>query len=161
MKPTLLMGYGNADRGDDGVAWHILCNVATLLGRDLPAVEVGFFPDGNDPDFMFALQLVPEYSEILSHYSRVCFIDAHTGAINDDLNMIKIDPGFQSSPFTHHLTPMTCLSLCQTIYGTVPEAIMVSVRGYDFGFTCELSQKTSGLAKEAGIRILAWLANTY
>jgi Ni,Fe-hydrogenase maturation factor len=131
--------------------------VAVQLGRDLPPVEVGFTPEGNDPDLMFALQLVPEYCEILSAYSRVCFIDAHTGAIQCDLNMIKIDPGFQTSPFTHHLTPMTCLSLCQTIYGTHPEAMMVSVRGYDFGFTRDLSQKTTALAQEAANKISAWL----
>ena len=157
MKPTLLLGYGNADRGDDGVSWHILCCIASKLGRVIPSIEDGFFPDENNPDLFFALQLVPEYSEIISRYHRVCFIDAHTGTVENDLNIANIDPGFQASPFTHHMTPMTCLSLCQTIYNANPEAILVSVRGYDFEFTRQLSTATADLSSQAAEWILNWL----
>ena len=33
MNKTLLLGYGNPDREDDGVAWHVLSRVFRALGR--------------------------------------------------------------------------------------------------------------------------------
>ena len=36
---TLFIGYGNPDRQDDGVAWHVLTGIANQLGLgDIPLV---------------------------------------------------------------------------------------------------------------------------
>jgi hydrogenase maturation protease len=156
---TLIIGYGNPDREDDGVAWHILAALNARLGYPVPDLYTeGFEPQGKPVDFMFRLQLMPELAETISGYDRVCFVDAHTGAVPEEVHMTAVDPQFQASPFTHHMTPHTCLSLSQALYGKSPEAVLVSVRGYQFGFAHTLSPRTAELAGIATDRIWEWLA---
>jgi len=156
--PILILGYGNPDRQDDGVAWHILRQVAERYGRPVPA-EIGedFENDTSGLDFQFVLQLTPELAETAAGYARVCFVDAHTGAIPADVQCIPIQGEFQTSPFTHHMTPQTLLVLSETLYGHRPAAVLVSVRGYEFGFSYTLSEKTAGLANDAADWIYAWI----
>src|SRR5512139_1095268 len=158
MVRTLIIGYGNFDRQDDGVAWHVLAEVASRLGCAVPlSPEEEFPPNGGRPDFIFELQLTPELAETIAQYKRVCFVDAHTGAVPHDVNVSAIAAEFQASPLTHHLTPQSLLTFAQTLYDVRPEAILVSVRGYQFGFERELSPLTAQLAEEAAEKIVEWI----
>ncbi len=140
----LIVGYGNADRQDDGVAWHVLAAIARELGRAVPAApEDGFFPEGAQIDLWYVLQLTPEMSEDFAKYERICFVDAHTGNIAQEILLQPVEASPASSAFTHHLTPAACLALTQTIYGKTPEAKLLSIRGYKFGFSRELSPETA------------------
>jgi len=159
LKNTILIGYGNPDREDDGVAWHILAALSARLGYPVPDLyRDGFEPQGKPIDLMFRLQLMPELAEIIAGYDRACFIDAHTGAVPEEVHVAQVDAQFQASPFTHHMTPETCLSIAKTLYGKSPEAVLVSVRGYQFGFSHTLSPRTASLAQAAVDRIWEWLA---
>ncbi len=154
---TLIVGYGNPDRQDDGLAWHILAKLAqefNIEGIDPGSID--FFPVGNNPDLLFNLQLTPELAETISRYERVCFIDAHTGDVAEDIHFQAIQPEFKSSPLTHHMTPQTLLSLVVSLYSRQPEAVLVSVRGYEFGFSRSLSEKALQLLSKAVEKILAW-----
>lgn len=157
MNRTLLIGYGNPDREDDGVAWHILCAVAKRLSLPVPDSYEDEFPVNDRLDFAFHLQLTPEMAEDLAAYTRVCFVDAHTGNIPVPVQMVEVESEFQRSPFTHHLTPQSLLSMCKTLYGKAPQAVLVSVRGYQFEFERELSKRTSALLPEAVELIDTWL----
>ncbi len=158
MNKTLILGYGNPDREDDGVSWHIMTSICEKLGRKAPQTYQEEFPPSEaSPDFLFALQLTPELAETIAIYDRVCFIDAHTGSVPNDVNFTRVDPEFQSSPFTHHMTPSTCLVLAETLYGTAPEAMLASVRGYQFEFKHTLSDRTTTHAQEAADIIFKWL----
>jgi hydrogenase maturation protease len=158
MERTLIIGYGNFDRQDDGVAWHVLAEVARRLGCAVPLSPEEEFPlNSGKPDFIFELQLTPELAETIAQYERVCFVDAHTGAVPHDVNVSAIAAEFQASPLTHHLTPQSLLTFAQTLYSARPEAILVSVRGYQFGFERELSSLTMHLAQEAAGKIVEWV----
>jgi hypothetical protein len=75
MNRTLILGYGNFDRQDDGVAWHVLASVARRLGCAVPlSPEEEFPPNDGVPDFFFELQLTPEMAETLALYDRVCMM---------------------------------------------------------------------------------------
>jgi hydrogenase maturation protease len=157
---VLIIGYGNPDREDDGVAWHILKNLATRLGQPEPSQDLDSLHHyGEAPDLLCVLQLDPDMAEIIADYDRVCFVDAHTGTYQEEIRFERIEGEFQSSPFTHHMTPETCLILAETLFGQTPQAIVVSVRGYQFGFSHELSIETAALAEEATDRIIAWLSS--
>jgi Ni,Fe-hydrogenase maturation factor len=147
------------------VAWHILCALAREKGYPVPSSYEDEFPL-NDPegkardkwlDFAFFLQLTPEMAEDIAAYERVCFIDAHTGNIPREVQMILVESEFQRSPFTHHLTPQSLLSMCENLYHKKPDAALVSVRGYRFGFERELSAETGALVPEAVGLITKWL----
>lgn len=153
----LIIGFGNPDRQDDGVGWHVVQRLAERLGRTtIETIDGDACAAEPSPVLMCTLQLVPEMAETLRCFERVCFVDAHTGAYTDDLRFEPLQPDFQSSPFTHHLTPETLLQLAASLYGRAPEAVVCSVRGYEFGFSHALSQSTSELAEQAVERIATW-----
>lgn len=158
MKPTIVIGYGNPDREDDGVAWHVLCNLAQRLGRPVPTeVPEGFYPTGATPDLLFELQLTPEMTETVAAYARVCFVDAHTGRVPQEISFEPVRSQMQTSPFTHHMTPETLVAMTEEVYDVRVDAVLASVRGYQFGFAVALSTRTSELAAEVTDRIWKWL----
>jgi len=157
-KKILLLGYGNPDREDDGVAWHVLKGVAKGLSLPLPATpDDPILSFENRINLQFMLQLVPEISETIADHDCVCFVDAHTGEITEPVRAIRIDSKFQKSPFTHHLTPYTCLELVDSIYHKKTEGFLVSIRGFSFQFEEKLTDKTSHYSKIAVDLILDWL----
>jgi hydrogenase maturation protease len=155
---TLLFGYGNADREDDGVAWHILKEVMRINGLPEPAdLDIDYQDELHQVDYLFQLQLTPEFATDLAKYDRVCFIDAHTGAVPEEVHFEEVHPKFQKSPFTHHLTAASLLSIVETLQQQIPETILVSVRGYQFGFARELSDRTALLCRQAADIIVKWM----
>ncbi len=157
MKKLLIVGYGNPDREDDGVAWHILRALTEKLELDAPASYEDEFPESEQVDFAFYLQLTPEMSEDISLYEYVCFVDAHTGNIPEPVRLIEVESQFQNSPFTHHLTPQSLMSMCETIYGRKPAAVLLSVLGNRFLFTRQLSEETAKLVPQAVELIWDWI----
>jgi hydrogenase maturation protease len=157
LKKSLILGYGNPDREDDGVAWHILYALTIRLGLTPPDSYEDEFPEVPQLDFTFRLQLTPEMAEDISAYEHVCFVDAHTGNISEPVRLIPLESEFQASPFTHHLTPQSLLAMCQTIYGKKPDAALLSVLGHRFLFSRQLSEETARLVPEALSLIWDWL----
>jgi len=155
---ALLIGYGNPDREDDGVAWHILRALALKLGLPAPISYEDEFPQNTQVDFAFYLQLTPEMAEEIAAYEYVCFVDAHTGNIPVPVRLIDVESDFQRSPFTHHLTPQSLISICETLYASKPDAVLLSVRGYQFLFSRQLSEETLALVPQAVDLIWDWLS---
>jgi len=153
----LILGFGNPDREDDGVAWHILRALALELGLPAPASYEDEFTVNDRLDFAFYLQLTPEMAEEIAAYERVCFVDAHMGNIPLPVQLIPVESEFQRSPFTHHLTPQSLISMCETLYQRKPDAALLSVLGHRFLFTRELSPETAVLVPEAVNLIMEWL----
>ncbi len=157
MKKLLLIGYGNPDREDDGVAWHILRALTTKLGLTSPESYEDDFPESALIEFAFHLQLTPEMAEEIATYDRVCFVDAHTGSIPEPVRLIDVESEFQRSPFTHHLTPQSLLSMCETIYGKKPDSALLSILGHRFLFSRQLSEETEALVPQAVDLIWDWM----
>ena len=159
---TLIIGYGNADRQDDGVGWHILRNLAYKLGQEVPDDPGEMFEVFSEKaDLMFILRIYTELAETISHYDRVCFVDAHTSDIPELISWTVLDPAYEKSPLTHHMSPRTVLSIAATIYEHQPEAVLVSVRGYHFQFERQLSPETTVLADQATERIWQWINSIF
>jgi hydrogenase maturation protease len=154
----LFLGYGNIDRQDDGVAWHLLCEMMHRLGAPVPAQPEDEMPvQYGDFAFDFHLQLTPELADDMDRYDRVCLMDAHTGNIPEEVHLEPVMAQYQSSPFTHHMTAGTLLSLCQVLHQHTPETVLVSVRGYEFKFTRSLSADTQALIPVGADRIQEWM----
>jgi len=155
---TLILGYGNPDRQDDGVAWHILRGLLSHFQQELSNdLDINVSDSKYGIDYLFQLQLTPELASDFNRYDRVCFVDAHTGAVPEDVHIERITAKFQHSPFTHHLTPASLISIAETLHHRSPEAILVSVRGFQFGFSQSLSEETASLTAPAIDTILKWL----
>jgi len=122
---TLVLGYGNESRRDDGVGQYV---VKQLAKHDLPDVEL-----------QTAHQLEVELAETLTHFDQVFFVDAAIPDAPTPIQRSVVTPTFQSHAVAHYLTPPDVLSLSETLYGHVPQATLFSIRGRDFNFGSKLS----------------------
>ncbi len=119
--------------------------------------DEGIFPEGQNLDFWFNLQLMPEMASEMLDYQRICFVDAHTGAIEKEIQVKEIKSIFQNSPLTHHMTAEAFVSILQHLYGHQPETLLASIRGYQFRFKRSLSEKTKELCEQAIFEIVEWI----
>jgi hydrogenase maturation protease len=157
LKKPLILGYGNPDRQDDGVAWHVLHALALRLGLPAPDSYEDEFPPNDRLDLEFQLQLTPEMAETVSAYERVCFVDAHTGSQPAEVQLVGLESIFQHSPFTHHLTPQSLLAMSAALYAKSPAAVMLSIQGFRFEFERELSPQTAAMVPRAVDLLADWL----
>ncbi|NPU85821.1 MAG: hydrogenase maturation protease [Syntrophaceae bacterium] len=155
MPRTLVVGYGNLDRADDGVAYHVVNALRRRLGRPpLPEDATGLDDLGDRVDSVFLVQLAPELVEIMKDYGIICFVDAHVRERVEDLYCTHVSPEDASLTFTHHMTPALLLALLQTLYRHPVAAHLVSIRGRDFDFHRRLSPRTQAQVEPAVARIL-------
>jgi len=151
----LLVGYGNTSRRDDGVAAHILRCLLSRLGMDSDSIgaEDSLEP-GPGIKVLFLHQLAPELAEMVSQYDTVVFIDAHVeGSGWEDMSWQPIAPAVEAGMIGHHLRPGVVVALAQSLYGSMPNAYMLSVLGHDFDFGEALSPETGELAEQAVNRL--------
>jgi hydrogenase maturation protease len=131
---TLIIGYGNQNRRDDGVGWFILEQLAALK---LPDVELET-----------SHQLEVEASETISRFDAVIFVDAAIPEAPEAIQRSVVTPNFQSHAVAHYLTPADVLSLCKTLYQREPKAVLFSIRGRDFNFGTTLTPEVEQAARE-------------
>jgi hydrogenase maturation protease len=130
---TLIIGYGNQSRRDDGVGWFVLEQLGEL---DLPGVELET-----------SHQLEVEAAETISRYDTVIFVDAAIPEVPEPVQRSVVTPNFQSHAVAHYLTPADVLSLCKTLYNREPKAVLFSIRGRDFNFGTTLSPEVEQAAR--------------
>lgn len=140
---TLVIGYGNDSRNDDGVGWFV---VRQLHRRQLPGVA-----------FETAHQLEVDFCETVRDYDLIVFVDAAIPESPSPWRREEVVPGFQSHAVAHFLTPADVLGLCRTLYGVAPRGVLFSIRGHDFNFGMELSPATRQAAEEVVAAIVELL----
>ena len=155
---TLFLAYGNPDRQDDGVSWYILQKIALSNGIQLDSPYDDFYDGlGDEIDYFFILQLTPELVDLINHYDRVCFLDAHLGEDLRDIHIEELSPNFEPSTLSHHMTPQFLLDISMATHQHAPKSILASVRGYEFAFVHGLSDKTIYMANKCIQILLEWI----
>lgn len=153
---TLVAGFGNLYRRDDGVGRVVVNALLARLGRlVLDPLDDGFEDLGHPVDGVVLHQLVPELADALANYDLVIFVDAHVGAILEPLHEERLEAAFRTPFVSHQTHPSTVLALAQQMHGRAPQAVLLSLRGYDFDFGEGLSPETAALVQPALERILA------
>lgn len=159
MARTLVIGYGNLDRQDDGVAYAVVSALRQDLGQArLTEDETGLEQLGAGVDSVFLLQLAPELLDVAAGYQRLIFVDAHVYSDAEDVHSAPVRPEYATAAFTHHMTPALFLALLQALYGCELEGHIVSVRGHGFDFERGLTPATAERVAPAVERIQALLA---
>jgi hydrogenase maturation protease len=131
---TLIIGYGNCSRRDDGAGWLVIERLAAL---GLPDVEL-----------QTAHQLEVDVAETISRFDVVIFVDAAVTDGPDAVTRTLVQPNPESRAVSHYMTPADVLALCRTLYGKEPQGMLFSIRGHDFGFGMELTPEVERAAHE-------------
>lgn len=131
---TLVIGYGNDSRNDDGAGWFVVNELAKL---NLPGVTLET-----------AHHLEVDFAETVCDYDHVIFVDAAIPESAEPWWTEEVEPGFKSHAVAHFMTPGDVLGLCRTLYGKTPRGRLFSIRGSDFNFGMELSPETRQSALE-------------
>jgi hydrogenase maturation protease len=120
---TLILGYGNTLRKDDGLGVYA---AQALASATLPT----------DVEILVCHQLSPELSSTLAQVEQAIFIDATLAVGGETPGTIKtrsLHPRTtQPSGITHHFDPETLLAMAETLYGHVPQATLFSVATTSF-----------------------------
>jgi hydrogenase maturation protease len=129
---TLVIGYGNPLRGDDGFGWHATrCLIPALAGSD---VEV-----------LTCHQLTPELAEPLSRCGLAIFIDADCQGAPGHIRQCAIRaPAHRAAAFTHACTPSNLLTNARKLYGGRPRGVAITVGAETFAYGETLSPVVEG-----------------
>lgn len=152
---TLVIGFGSIDRGDDGVAYHVINTLRRRLGHNpLAEDETGLEELGKPVDSVFLVQLAPELMDIMAEYDQVVFVDAHVLENVENLHCAPVVPEYAPATITHHMGPAMFLALLKALYRREPTGHLVSIRGCDFDFHRNLSEASRVLVEPAADYIL-------
>ncbi len=141
---TLVIGYGNTLRGDDGVGPA----VAERLGA--MALE--------DVEVRAATQLQLEWAVEWSGYERVVLIDAAVDGAAVSRERVLPGDGGEGDGGAHELHAGVLLSLARVLYGRAPEVWRWRIRGESFGIGDQLTPGVRAAADVVTERIARSLA---
>lgn len=160
---VLIVGCGNESRRDDGVGLYVIREVSRQLGlvnadhdenaaRRAGVVDAACGRVCVETRFEHQLDIV--LADELKEYDLLVVVDAHTGAFPEALRREELQPGYESSMTSHHLTPETLVGLARALHGRAPRGVVFSARGHDFNFGSELTPATRAAADAAVAQIV-------
>jgi hydrogenase maturation protease len=133
---TLVVGYGNTLRGDDGVGYLMAEQAATW---ELPNVTT-----------IACHQLTPELAANMAECDRVIFIDATPPGMQTEVVWRSLSPSDAPRLDAHRSDPADLLRLTAQLYGTSPSAQHLLLPTAEMGFSETLSAiAQTGLAAAA------------
>lgn len=156
---SLVVGYGNTSRRDDGVALQVINGLRARWGQPPldPEAEIWGELEGVH-DSIFVQQLTLELSSSLVWYSMVVFVDAGLPQMEAAVRVEQVTPNLRPTAISHHMEPAVLLALADGLVGRAPAGWLVSVRGHDFDFGEALSAETAATVREAVERVAALIA---
>jgi hydrogenase maturation protease len=157
MPQTLVIGYGNPERGDDGAALHVVNRLRARMGRPPLAEDEDGLEDLGRNTAVFVPQLVPELAVDAAAYENIVLVDAHVPQEHRLVVCLSLQPEFQTPAFSHLLSPAMFVWLMQAVSGRRHAAFLVSLRGHSFEPQRSLSPSTAALVDPAAEKILELL----
>ncbi len=131
---TLVLGYGNRSRTDDGVGWFVVERLQELALQDV--------------ELLTSHQLEVDQAELISRFETVVFVDAAVPQSPLPIARTSVKPQFESHAVAHYLTPGDLLGLALMFFGRAPQAVLFSIRGTDFNFGTTVSPATEHAAHD-------------
>lgn len=151
---TLLIGFGNTLRGDDGFGPAVAERFRAQASKRLGATHT-------DLQILSVPQLMPEHAADLAKVDRAVFVDASFAADPGEIRQERVVAGeWVPNGSGHGYDATTLASMAHTVYGVDPDVYLISVgicRVADF---CEsFSPEVSASIPEVLDRIEALVKN--
>ena len=139
MDNTLIIGYGNPLRSDDGAG----------------QLFAGIVESWNHPEIIVRAvhQLLPELAEDLSRVKRTVFVDACADTSLRVPRLTEIQPENGEKYTAHTGDPRAMLALSMALYGSFPRAWLLELPAQNFEFG-EVMSKVATDGITAGLNIL-------
>jgi hydrogenase maturation protease len=143
-KSTLIIGYGNTLRGDDGVGRYLAEEIAR---QNWPHCRV-----------ISTHQLTPELAEAIATVDQVIFIDAqwHQDQSSPSVQCRSLylpSPEELSEELGHRGSPLALISLAKILYGVEVQAWWILIPAFTFDYGEKLSPLTARAQAEALTKI--------
>jgi hydrogenase maturation protease len=136
MERTLIVGYGNPLRGDDGIGWHVANRLTKLLNDESAQV-------------LAVHQLTPELAEPIGEAKLVIFVDAACDGEPGSWKCERLAPDtIRSNALAHYFTPAGLLAYAEAIYQAKPEALALSVAAATFDCGEQLTARIEAVLPE-------------
>ena len=118
---TLVIGYGNTLRGDDGVGPRVAEQLEAWTREQMRALCVH--------------QLIPELSAEIAQVEEVWFVDAWVGGAKPTVQTLTMTQTFPV--MDHGWQPEGLLHLAKMLYGAEPKAyhLLIPAQQFDYGET--------------------------
>ncbi|MDR2033055.1 MAG: hydrogenase maturation protease [Helicobacteraceae bacterium] len=131
---TLLIGYGNSLRQDDGFGNFVARSLRK--NRRYECLEV--------------LQLTPELTPILAQFRKTIFVDIN---IDAPVGVFAVPLPKKEDIFAHAISPWSLVLAAQKLYGAKIDFLVFSVGGKAFRYDENLTPPL----KEAALNLIAYL----
>lgn len=142
-KRTLILGYGNPGRQDDGLG------EAFIQRLSIHPVDATLESD---------YQLSVETAYDLQHFDQIIFVDASYQS-EPPFQFTKLYASEKHPLGSHSVSPEALLQLCKTLYKHEPVAYLLAIRGHEFDrFEEQLSTQANHNCEQAIKFILHWLS---
>ncbi|HTR22442.1 MAG TPA: hydrogenase maturation protease [Terriglobales bacterium] len=144
MARTLIIGFGNTLRSDDGLGWYVAERLASEISH--PEIQV-----------LVLQELTAEIADSVRQAERVLFIDAASEGEPGELRCTPVAPS-ESVAYVHHCSPGEILKLAEDLYGARPIADQFTVTGASFELAQSLSPAVSAVVPALLAKIREWVA---
>jgi len=136
---TLVIGFGNPGRCDDGLGPAL---AERLSGMNLPGVTV-------DSDY----QLTVEDAHTVASHAVTIFADADVSG-PEPFRFTPVEPGSVSGFSSHSVEPPEVVALAECLFGARVHAYALGIRGYNFNSFGEQLSKKATNNMEAALEFL-------
>lgn len=137
-RKILIYGYGNPGRQDDGAGVILAEQIESWVHKQ------GISSVCTDSNY----QLNLEDAAAISEYDIVIFADASQAEINDFL-FERLEPSASVEFTMHAVAPSFILHLCKQVFDRSPETYILHIKGYDWEFMKEMTEKAKANTNDA------------
>ncbi|MFO8030130.1 MAG: hydrogenase maturation protease [Cyclonatronaceae bacterium] len=125
----LIYGYGNPGRQDDGLGKALVELAEEWVqkeGLENISLDVGY-------------QLFVEDVTLIEDKDLIIFVDASMDECIADFDLAAVEADDKATFTMHQVSPGFILALYETLYGPVPPAYLLQIRGYEWEMEESLS----------------------
>lgn len=143
IKPTLVIGYGNSLRSDDGIGQKTAIALSQMKLKDLTAMAVD--------------QLTPELVEKIREFEQIIFLDAEVNSDKIKVKEIEINTVENKQNWTHYFNPESLINLTSYLYQKIPKTWLITIPINNI----ELGEEISKEVQEEADKVIQYLVKTF
>ena len=138
---SLVIGYGNSLRSDDGIGRRV---AEIVHSWHCPAMKSLSLP-----------QLTPEIAADIAQADVVIFVDACQTVGTDTIELYALQPVDDAPIRSHFSNPQAILSLTKMLYGKCPQAWQLAIPGVNW----QIGDRLSSVAEKGVAQALIQIKN--